>query len=36
MENIKLIIDGKECPGRQGRLFLDVAKRNGIEIPTLC
>ncbi|HPO04682.1 MAG TPA: FAD-dependent oxidoreductase, partial [Bacillota bacterium] len=36
MENIKLIIDGKECPGQAGETILDVAKRNGIEIPTLC
>lgn len=36
MENIKLIIDGKECTGKAGETILDVAKRNGINIPTLC
>ncbi|GAB1476609.1 NAD(P)-binding protein [Bacillota bacterium] len=36
MENIKLIIDGKECFGRAGETILDVAKRNGINIPTFC
>lgn len=36
MENIKIIIDGKECSGQAGETILDVAKRNGIDIPTLC
>lgn len=33
---MKIIIDGKECSARQGEYILDVAKRNGIYIPTLC
>lgn len=36
MKNIKLTIDGKECTGQIGETILDVAKRNGIDIPTLC
>jgi len=36
MENIKLTIDGKGCIGKPGEMILDVAKRNGIDIPTLC
>ena len=32
----KAIIDGKECTFEKGELLLQVAKRNGIEIPTLC
>lgn len=36
MDNIKILIDGKECLGSQGETILDVAKRNGINIPTLC
>lgn len=32
----KAIIDGKECSFEKGELLLQVAKRNGIEIPTLC
>jgi len=29
-------IDGKECACEKGEMLLDVAKRNGIVIPTLC
>ena len=29
-------IDGRECPAEVGETILDVAKRNGIWIPTLC
>ncbi|MGI6752621.1 MAG: FAD-dependent oxidoreductase [Anaerovoracaceae bacterium] len=36
MENIKVIIDGKELQGCQGQTILDLARENGIEIPTLC
>ncbi|HZK02513.1 MAG TPA: molybdopterin-dependent oxidoreductase [Anaerovoracaceae bacterium] len=36
MKNIKLTIDGKECFGQAGETILDVARRNGIDIPTLC
>lgn len=36
MENMKLVIDGKECLGQAGQTILDVAKKNGIDIPTLC
>ncbi len=33
---MKLTIDGKECAAKQGETLLEVARRNGIEIPTLC
>jgi formate dehydrogenase major subunit len=36
MENIKITIDGKECLGQPGQTILDVARNNGIDIPTLC
>ncbi len=36
MANIKLTIDGLECTGVQGQTILDIARENGIEIPTLC
>lgn len=29
-------IDGKDCQCEKGEYILDVARRNGIEIPTLC
>ncbi|HEX7539218.1 MAG TPA: 2Fe-2S iron-sulfur cluster-binding protein, partial [Syntrophales bacterium] len=31
-----LVIDGKECQATAGQTILDVAKKNGIFIPTLC
>jgi predicted molibdopterin-dependent oxidoreductase YjgC len=31
-----LFIDGKECQATAGQTILDVAKKNGIYIPTLC
>lgn len=31
-----ITIDGKECSCEQGEFVLDVARRNGIYIPTLC
>ena len=31
-----LVIDGKECQAMAGQTILDVAKKNGIYIPTLC
>lgn len=36
MDKIKILIDGKECFGSRGETILDVARRNGIDIPTLC
>ncbi|MGB9812741.1 MAG: 2Fe-2S iron-sulfur cluster-binding protein [Thermovenabulum sp.] len=33
---MKIKIDGKECEADYGEYILDVAKRNGIYIPTLC
>ncbi len=36
MDEIKLIIDGKEVVGKKGDTVLKIAKENGIEIPTLC
>ena len=35
-ENITLIIDGKEVSAEQGKTLLDVARENGIDIPTIC
>lgn len=35
-DSIKVIIDGKECTCEKGEYLFDVAKRNGIFIPTLC
>ncbi|MBR3692010.1 MAG: FAD-dependent oxidoreductase, partial [Clostridia bacterium] len=31
-----LIINGKECVGASGSTILEIAERNGIDIPTLC
>ncbi|MDA3886419.1 MAG: FAD-dependent oxidoreductase [Candidatus Delongbacteria bacterium] len=36
MEEIKIIIDNKEVTGQPGESVLEVARREGIEIPTLC
>lgn len=36
MADIRLNINGKEVVGQVGQTILDVAKENGIEIPTLC
>jgi NADH dehydrogenase/NADH:ubiquinone oxidoreductase subunit G len=33
---ITFSINGKRVQGQEGRTILDVAKRHGIEIPTLC
>ena len=33
---ISLKIDGKRCSGEAGEMILDVARREGIEIPSLC
>ncbi len=35
-KEINIIIDGKHYKGTAGETILDVAKQNGIEIPTLC
>ena len=29
-------IDGKPCECQKGEFLLQIARRNGIEIPTLC
>jgi NADH dehydrogenase/NADH:ubiquinone oxidoreductase subunit G len=34
-ENI-IVIDGKECAFTPGETLLEVADKNGIDIPTLC
>ena len=36
MERIELTIDGKRVSGNRGETILEVAKSNGIDIPTLC
>ncbi|MCK5761191.1 MAG: (2Fe-2S)-binding protein, partial [Candidatus Delongbacteria bacterium] len=36
MEEIKIIIDNKEVTGKSGESVLEVARREGIDIPTLC
>jgi len=36
MNEIKLIIDGKNVRGFQGQTILDIARENGVDIPTLC
>ena len=36
MEEIKIIIDGREVTGQAGESILNIAARNGIEIPNLC
>lgn len=33
---MNIIIDGKVCEAERGEFILDIAKRNGIYIPTLC
>jgi heterodisulfide reductase subunit A len=33
---VKLIIDGQEVQAQEGQTILEVARANGIEIPTLC
>ncbi len=35
-ERLTVVIDGRECPCERGEYLLDVARRNGIDIPTLC
>jgi len=36
MNNINVILNGKPVIGTEGESILDLAKRNGYEIPTLC
>ena len=36
MSEIKLTINGISCAGQSGETILDVARRYGIDIPTLC
>lgn len=36
MSEIRLNIDGRECTGFDGQTIVDIARANGIEIPTLC
>ncbi|MDD5711243.1 MAG: 2Fe-2S iron-sulfur cluster-binding protein, partial [Smithellaceae bacterium] len=33
---VNFIIDGKKVEGEKGQTVLEVARANGIEIPTLC
>ena len=36
MSEIKLTINGKPCAGQAGQTILEIARENGIDIPTLC
>ncbi len=36
MEQIKITIDGREVTGEKGQTILQIAAKNGIEIPNLC
>ena len=36
MSEIKLTINGISCAGESGETILDIARRHGIDIPTLC
>lgn len=36
MSEIKILINGQQLSGRQGDTVLEIARRNKIEIPTLC
>ncbi len=36
MEEIALTIDGKKVPGHEGDTVLEVCRKNGIDVPTLC
>ncbi len=36
MEKIKITINSTECIADKGKTILEIAKENGIEIPTLC
>ena len=36
MAEIKLTINGKPCAGERGETLLEIARRYGIDIPTLC
>ena len=36
MSTVKITIDGKECSGSKGQTIADIARANGIYIPTLC
>ncbi|MDI3480557.1 MAG: bidirectional [NiFe] hydrogenase diaphorase subunit [Tepidanaerobacteraceae bacterium] len=33
---MEIIIDGKKCEAQYGEYLLDIARKNGIHIPTLC
>ena len=36
MEQIKITVNGKECIGNKGETVLNIAAKNGVEIPNLC
>ena len=36
MSSLNIILNGKNITGNSGESILELAKRNGIEIPTLC
>ncbi len=36
LKDITITIDGKECRGRFGQTILEIARENGIYIPTMC
>ena len=35
-KRIKVTINGKSCTGLAGQTLLEIAEKNGIEIPNLC
>ncbi|MCD6101827.1 MAG: (2Fe-2S)-binding protein, partial [Candidatus Cloacimonetes bacterium] len=36
MANVKIKLNGNEVIAQEGQTILEVARENGIEIPTLC
>jgi predicted molibdopterin-dependent oxidoreductase YjgC len=35
-ETVKLTIDGREIQAEKGKLLIEVARQNGIEVPAFC
>jgi len=36
MQDVQIVMDGEEVTAREGMTILEVAEREGVEIPTLC
>jgi len=36
MSELRINVDGRECRGYAGQTVLDIARENGVDIPTLC